>query len=75
MDKGFGTTPLGRFNNSTLYDMANIKSDALNDCIKQDRLILGYYGQMRVGFEFGIKKIILDLRHRLEGLHLKCRHL
>ena len=75
LDKGFGTTPLGGFDNPTLYDMANIKFDALNDCIKQDCLVLGHYGQMKVGFEFGTKKIMPGLWDRLKGLHLECHHL
>ena len=75
MDKGSGITPLGGFDNPTLYNMANIKSDVMNDCIKQDHLVLGYCGHMEARFEFGTKKVIPDLRDRLGILHLKCRHL
>ena len=34
VDKGSDTTPLGRLDNSTLYDMANIKFDVLKDYLK-----------------------------------------
>ena len=53
--------PLGRFDNPTLHDMANIKYDALNDHIKKDHLVLGHCGQMKAGFELGTEKIIPDL--------------
>ena len=75
VDKGSGITPLGGLYNPTLYDMANIKSDALNDYIKQDHLVLSHCGQMKAGFEFGTKKIIPNLWDKLEGLHLECLHL
>ena len=75
MDQGSNTTTLGGFDNPPLYDMLNIKPDALDDCIKQDRLILGHHGQMKVGLKVGTKKIIPDLCDRLQGLHLKSSHL
>ena len=57
MDKGSGTTPLCGFDNPTLYDIAKIKSDVLNDHIKQDRLVLGHCGQIKARFEFVIRKL------------------
>ena len=75
MDKVSGIMPFGGFYNPHLYDMANIKSDALNDRIHHDRFVPGHGRHMKVGFEFGTKKVILDLWDRLEGLHLECHHL
>ena len=45
--------PLGGFDKPTLYDMPYIKFYVLDDCIKQDRLVLGHRGQMKARFEFG----------------------
>ena len=75
VDQGSSTMPLGGFDNPTLYDMLDIKFDALDDYIKQDHLVLGNHDQMKVRLEFGNEKIIPDVRDRCEGLHLKCCHL
>ena len=75
VDQGSSTMPLGGFDNPPLYDMPDIKFDALDDCIKQDHLVLSHRGQMKVGFKLGTKKIIPNLCNRLQGLHLKSRHL
>ena len=61
VDKGSDTTPMGGFDNPTLYDMANIKYDALTYHIKQDRLVLGNCRHVKDRFEFGAKTIIPDL--------------
>ena len=65
MDQGSITMPLGGFGNPTLYDMLNIKFGDLDDCIKQDHLVLGHRGQMKVRFKLGIEKIIPNLCDRL----------
>ena len=69
VDQASSTTPLGGFDNPPLYDMYDIKFDALDDCIKQDRLVLGHRGQMKVGFKLGKEKTIPYLCNRLHGLH------
>ena len=60
MDQGSSTMPLGGFNNPPLYDMPDIKFNALDNCIKQDRLVVGNHGHMKVRLEFGTEKIIPD---------------
>ena len=57
MYKGSRTMPLGGFDDPTLYDIGNIKFDALDDCIKQDLLVLTLCGQMKVRFKLGIEKL------------------
>ena len=71
MDQGPSASPLGRLNQPPLDDGPDIKLEAPGHGIEKDCLVLRDCAKVQGRLDFYAQKIVPNLSHRCEGVHLK----